>query len=246
MTIPDPLTNRGGQLALDLGHEPSHSEADFIAGEGNQLAHAHVLAFPRWPGPLTLIVGPASAGKSHLARIWAEHAGAAFATPETAEALSREGGTRPLVVEDVDRAGYGEAALFHLLNQSMRDMRPLLLTAREPVANWPYATDDLKSRARLAAHFTVELSDDIQLSQMFVKLFGDRQVAVEPRVIAYLVARMERSSEEAVALADTMDRMALERGTAITRSIASDALRQRSSLRDDGQMALDLGADDDE
>ncbi|OEO28570.1 hypothetical protein VW23_003780 [Devosia insulae DS-56] len=235
-----------GQLALDLGHEASHAEHDFIVGEGNRLAHAHVLAFPHWPGPLTLIEGPASSGKSHLSRIWAERAGAEHATPETTEALSRDGGTQPLVLEDADRAGYAEAELFHLFNQSMRDRRPLLLTAREPVANWPFATDDLKSRARLAAHFTVSLSDDIQLSQMFVKLFDDRQVAVEPRIIAYLVARMERSSEEAVALASMMDRMALERGTAITRAIAGEALRQRSAARDDRQLALDLGADDDE
>jgi chromosomal replication initiation ATPase DnaA len=157
------------------------------------------------------------------------------------------------VVEDVDRAGFDEAELFHLINQSMRDRRPLLLTAREAVANWPFATDDLKSRARLAAHFTVELSDDIQLSQMFVKLFGDRQVAVDPKIIAYLVARMERSSEEAVALAGLMDRMALERGTAITRAIASEALQQRSALRGqedglDDQMELELEseAEDDE
>ena len=86
------------------------------------------------------------------------------------------------------------------------------MTAREPIANWPFETDDLKSRARLAAHFTLAVSDDIQLSQMFVKLFGDRQVAVDPKVIAYLVARMERSPEEAVALAELCDRLALARG----------------------------------
>lgn len=246
MTTPDPLPSRSGQLALDLGHEPSHAEADLIVGDGNRLAYAHILAFPDWPGPLTLLEGPASAGKSHLARIWAGRAGAALAAPDTAEQLARDGGTLPLVVEDVDRAGYREGELFHLLNQSMRDRRPVLMTAREGVANWPYATDDLKSRARLAAHFTVLLSSDIQLSQMFVKLFDDRQVAVEPRIIAYLVARMERSPEEAVVLAGMMDRMALERGTAITRAIAAEALAQRSALRDDGQMALDLGADDDE
>jgi chromosomal replication initiation ATPase DnaA len=242
MTIPDPVEMKGGQLALDLGHEPSHAEADFIVGEGNRLAHAHVLSFPHWPGPLTLIEGAASAGKSHLARIWAEYADAEYATPDTAETLSRDGGTLPLVVEDADRAGYAEAELFHLLNQSMRDRRPLLLTAREPVANWPFATDDLKSRARLAAHFTVELSDDIQLSQMFVKLFGDRQVTVDPKIISYLVARMERSPEEAVALADSVDRIALSRGTAITRSVAAAALAERGVSEDE----LDLEGGDDE
>lgn len=240
MTIAGTGSDRRGQLALELGHEPSHAEVDFIVGDGNRLAHAHILSFPAWHAPLTLIEGPASAGKSHLARIWAERANAGYATPETAEELSRRGGDRPLVLEDAERAGYDEAALFHLLNQSMRDRRPLLLTARQAVANWPFETDDLKSRARLAAHFAVALSDDIQLSQMFVKLFGDRQVAVDPKIIAYLVARMERAPEEAVALAEGMDRMALERGTAITRAIAAEALARRSSLRDDAQMTLDF------
>lgn len=248
MTMPQASGLSRRQLALELGHNPSHAAADFIVGEGNQLAHAHIMAFPKWSGPLTLIEGPASAGKSHLARIWAEVAGAQEVRPETAEALAREGGVQPLVIDDVDRTGFAEAALFHLLNQSMRDRRPVLMTAREPVAAWPYTTNDVRSRARLAAHFRVELSDDIQLSQMFVKLFDDRQVAVDPRIIAYLVARMERSSEEAVALVDLMDRIALERGTAINRAVASEALRMRSAIHDDGQMEFSLegGARDDE
>ena len=96
--------------------------------------------FPTGPAPLTLIEGPAKSGKSHLARIWAERAGARAREPAEARGACRAtGGTQPLVVEDVDRAGYDEAALFHLLNQSMRDRRPLLLTAREAVANWPFA-----------------------------------------------------------------------------------------------------------
>ena len=44
-----------GQLPLDLGHTPSHAQADFMVGEGNELAYAHVLAYPNWPGPLTLL-----------------------------------------------------------------------------------------------------------------------------------------------------------------------------------------------
>ncbi len=222
-----PIGTGARQLPFDYGHEPSHLEDDFIEGDGNRLALAHIRAYPNWPGPLTLIVGPAKSGKSHLARIWARRAEARLAAPAKLQELSREGGTAPLVVEDVERGGFREDALFHLLNQSMRDGRPVLMTTREAIANWPYQTDDLKSRARLAARFTMALSDDIQLSQMFVKLFGDRQVTVDPKVIRYLVARMERSPEEAVALADLVDRIALSRGTAITRSVAAAALAER-------------------
>ncbi len=232
----------GGQLPFDYGHTPSHHEDDFIEGEGNTLALAHVRAFPAWPHPLTLIEGPPKSGKSHLSRIFIDRAEAVVATPQSAERLAGEGGTRPVVVEDVERSGYAEAALFHLLNQSMRDRRPVLMTTREPIANWPFETDDLKSRARLAQRFTLALSDDIQLSQMFVKLFGDRQVAVDPKVIAYMVARMERSPESAVALAETADRLALARGSAITRRIAARALAEQGVA----QLELDLEGDDDE
>jgi chromosomal replication initiation ATPase DnaA len=240
-----PAADRG-QLVFELGHAPSHAEADFMVGEGNELAYAHVLAFPDWPGPLTLFAGPASAGKSHLARIWVERAGAAVAAPGELEKLATAGGTRPLLVEDVDRAGYDEDALFHLLNQSMRDERPLLMTARAPIADWPFRTEDLKSRARLAAYFRLELSADIELSQMLAKLFGDRQVSVDPKVIGYLVARMERSPEEAVILVEMVDRISLVRGGAITRAVAAEALALRGAQRDDGQFALDLEGGGDE
>lgn len=226
-----PEDQQAGQLQLELGHTPAQGEADFLVGEGNALAYGRIMAFPQWGDPLTLLIGPAKSGKSHLARIFADRSGASFASVADLADLARDGGRGPLIVEDADRRDYDEAGLFHLLNQSMREHRPLLLTAREDVANWPLATDDVRSRARRATAFTLELTDDIQLSHMFVKLFGDRQIIVDPKIIAYLVARMERSTEEAVLLADLMDRLALAKGTALTRSIAAEALDRRQAAR---------------
>ena len=246
MTLPaNPERERPNeQLTLDLGHTAAQGEDDFLVGEGNVLAHGRIMAFPGWPDPITLLTGPAKSGKSHLARIFADRSGARFATTDGLEALAAAGGVAPVIVEDVDRLGYDEAGLFHLLNQSMREQRPLLLTARDDVALWPLATDDVRSRVRRAAAYALELTDDIQLSQMFAKLFGDRQIAVDPKIIAYLVARMERSAEEVVILADLMDRLALARGTAITRSIAAAALERRRS--ETGGTRLEQDTEDDE
>lgn len=238
----EPASAERGQMVLDLGHRPSHAEADYIVGEGNEHAYHHVVAYPDWPGSLTLITGPAKAGKSHLARIWAVRSGAAIAAPAQVDALAAKGGTQPLVVEDVDRLAYAEEGLFHLLNQSMRDRRALLMTAREPIAAWPYRTDDVRSRARLAAQFAIAPADDIQLTQMFAKLYADRQVSVDPRVVSYMVRRMERSPEEVVMLVELTDRLALAKGTAITRGIAVEALTQRGV----GQLEFDLEGEDDE
>jgi len=253
MATPTPPADVGAdpahrQLLLDLGHEPSHDEADFVIGEGNRLAFLHLTGWPNWPGPLTLLIGPPKSGKSHLSRIWAARAGAEAPAPAELELLAGQGGANPLLVEDVDRPGYDENALFHLMNQSMRDGRSLLLTAREPVANWPYATEDLKSRARLATLLLVTPAGDIELSQMLIKLFSDRQIAVDPRIISYVASRMERSPAEAVALAELMDQLALARGTAINRAVAAEALRLRRAAlgRDAGDDAegLDWETDD--
>lgn len=234
------------QLTLELGHTPAQGEADFMVGDGNRLAHGRIMAYPHWPDPITLLIGPAKAGKSHLAQIFADRSGAAFAAVNDLEQLATTGGRQPVVIEDVDRLGYDEAGLFHLLNQSMREQRPLLLTAREEIAQWPLATDDVRSRMRRATAFTLELTDDIQLSQMFVKLFGDRQIKVDPRIIGFLVARMERSAEEAVVLVDLLDRLALGRGTAITRSLAAESLDQRRQARGELSDEQDWDSEDDD
>lgn len=222
------------QLPLEFEHVPSHAADDFLVGEGNAMAHSRIGAWPHWPDAVTLVIGPPASGKSHLARIFADRSHAVLVTPETIAEIAGLDGRGPLVIEDVDRLGYDEASLFHLLNQAMRGNRTLLLTARADIADWPLATDDVRSRVRRAPAFRLEASDDIELSQMFAKLFGDRQIKVDPKIIHYLVARMERSPEEVTELVDRMDRLALARGTAITRTIAAEALALRDAERDSG------------
>ncbi len=219
------------QMVFDLGHKTSFDEVDFVVTDANQMAMDHIRMFPNWPGPLTLITGPAKSGKSHIGGIWSQLAGAIAPGGPEIEAVAALGGTQAVLLDDVERAGFEERALFHLLNQSIRDFRPVLMTARVDPGSWPFKTDDVKSRVRLAAHFEVSGADDVQLAQMFVKLFDDRQLVVDPKIISYLVARMERSAQEVVLLVSLMDTMALSLGKSITRKIAARALAMREQVR---------------
>jgi len=105
----------------------------------------------------------------------------------------------PVLIEDADRVPYDEAELFGMLNQCLQQQRAVLLTARAEPGNWPYATDDVNSRVRLAAHFRLNPPTDIELSQMFVKLFSDRQVSVDPKVIAVGATTPYQTIEDLVA-----------------------------------------------
>ena len=61
---------------------------------------------------------------------------------------------------------------------------------------------------------------------MLFKLFSDRQLVVDPAVIAYIALRIERSLDAASAIVAALDREALARGKPVTRAMAGEVLRE--------------------
>ncbi len=61
------MTDHPRQLPLTLPHRAAMTREDFLAGDANRAALALVDAFPDWPSPIALLVGPPGSGKTHLA-----------------------------------------------------------------------------------------------------------------------------------------------------------------------------------
>jgi chromosomal replication initiation ATPase DnaA len=215
------------QLAFDLPHAESFRRDDFLASAANEAALSLIERWPEWPGRFAAISGPHGAGKSHLAAIWAERAGArTVAAPHLMrEAVPAALATGAVVVEDV-APGLDEAALFHLLNLAREESAWLLFTATERLDHPDFALADLRSRLRAIPVSPLAPPDDALLSAVLVKLFADRQLAVGEGVIAYLLPRMERSLAAARAVVAKLDAAALSRGRAVNRGLAAEILRQ--------------------
>jgi len=64
------------QLALALDHAESFAREDFLSGPSNAMALALIDAWPTWPHRMVMLTGPEGSGKSHLAAVWAQAAGA--------------------------------------------------------------------------------------------------------------------------------------------------------------------------
>src|SRR5258706_1388009 len=64
------------QLAFALPHAESLTRDNFLGGPANAAGLALIDSWPEWPNRIMLLVGPEGSGKSHLAAIWAEQAGA--------------------------------------------------------------------------------------------------------------------------------------------------------------------------
>ncbi len=179
------------QIPLPLPATARLGRADFISGPGNAAAVAFVDSWPGWTAPAAVLYGPTGSGKSHLAGIWAERAGA-----KTIAALELGhdclGSTAPLVVEDVDAAPPGrerEAVLFALLERG----HSLILTSATPPASWSPEIPDLISRFAALLAFPLWAPDEALLEGLARKLFADRQLQVPESVIVQMIRALERS-----------------------------------------------------
>lgn len=212
------------QLAFDLPSAEALTRDAFFVSPSNALALQTVDDWQHWPAAKLLLVGPEGSGKSHLVQIWAETSGAAILPAQhLAEVDIAAFAGRPVAVEDAHLVGTAEAALFHLHNVVTAG-GALLLTATTPPRDWGLGLPDLLSRMQAAQVARLEAPDDALLSAVLVKLFADRQVAVVPNLIPYLVSRMPRSIGAARALVAALDATALALGRPVTRSLAGEVL----------------------
>jgi chromosomal replication initiation ATPase DnaA len=213
------------QLALALDHPESLAREDFLSGPSNAAALALVDAWPAWPHRTVMLAGPAGSGKSHLAAVWAQAAGARLVAAQALEeaAVPAALATGALVVEDVAAAAFDERALFHLLNLAREDEAFLLLTARTPTV--ACSIPDLASRLKALPVATLAPPGDALLRAVLVKLFHDRQVVVDESLIGYLALRIERSFAAARAVVTRLDEEAMRYKRPLTRAFAAEILR---------------------
>ena len=180
------------QLTLTLAPNPGYEPENFFISQSNEQAFAMIELWPNWPDPLLILIGPAGAGKSHLGTIWASRASARIETASALSAVAIEalaaGG--PLLIEDADTIGGGEAQLFHLVNIMREHGTALVLTAKTQPDCWNLRTADLLSRLRLAPSVAIGLPDDELIRAVLLKLLIERQLVVDTSIISYIALRL--------------------------------------------------------
>jgi chromosomal replication initiation ATPase DnaA len=217
------------QLVLDLPQGAALGVQDFLVSGANAAAARMIDRWPHWPEPAVLMVAPAGAGKSHLANVWRLKSAAVALVAQQLREADAERSVRALLVEDLHDGIGHERVLFHLLNLAREHGHSMLLTSRLAPGTLTVRLPDLRSRLRALPVIAIAPPDAALLRAVLVKHFADRQLLVEPHVIAHLALHMEQSMEAAAAIVAELDRQAMVLQRPITRGLAGEILARSRS-----------------
>lgn len=134
-----------------------------------------------------------------------------------------------MLFEDASRETFDDDTLFHVINAVKSHGQSLLITARGWPLSWGVTLADLSSRLKAATIVEIGPPDDTLIGQILFKLFADRQLLIDERLVSYIAARMERSHDAAQNIVERLDHLALARGSRITRALAAEVLDEYSN-----------------
>ncbi len=224
------MTERPRQLAFDLDFRAALGREDFLVGPSNAAAVEIVEAAEGWPQRTLGLVGPAGCGKSHLVEVWRAASGGASLVERLDACDLAEGAVEvaeaagAIAIEDIDRGIGDERVLFHLFNLAREARIALLVTSRILPGEMEIVLPDLRSRLRAMALARIDAPDQGLLRALLVKLLADRQQSVSPRVIEYVMRRMERTADAAQQFVRMIDRQALAKRSDLSLGVAREVL----------------------
>ncbi|WP_455474891.1 DnaA regulatory inactivator HdaA [Bartonella sp. B30(2025)] len=227
------MKKREIQLPLNFSDtsNPVFQFDDLVVTESNHMAFQLISNWPNWVLPIAVLVGKKGSGKTHFSNVWAQKADALSIHRDKIDQVvaTASSSGRPFLIEDIDADKISETGLFHLINsvrQANLHMRQatLLLTACTVPSMWHLTLNDLKSRLNSVMLVEINQPDDALLTAVAFKFFSDRQIIVHPDTIYYLVSRCERSLFSLKRIIDSVDQLALQRKSKITRTVIGEVL----------------------
>lgn len=195
------------QIPLDLVPEAATGFDSFIITDTNRITVTALRAWPDWPAPILLLLGPEGTGKTHLGQAW--------------QSLSHG-----LLADDADQMD--EAELFAEMNRALNgETSGMLLTSRKPPTDWNVQMPDLRSRLSNTPVMKMDDYDEIVLEPILRQLFEERGRIITKDLVDYLLTYQDREVGALRTLVRRLDQAALADNADLTKHFASHYLSNR-------------------
>jgi len=217
------------QLYFEMPIKRSLGIEDFRISDCNKLAFDLVTKFCKEEISTGVISGPPFSGKSHLCKILIKqitNKNIILIDRIEKDLLETIDSCDFLIIENINNIqGINEENhLFHAINFIKQNHKQLLLTSQDSLVNIDLTLEDLKSRLEAMIEASISEPDDKLMESIIIKIFNDRQLLITPKVLNFLMKRLERSYKEINHFIEIIDKTSLKKGKKISIKLINDLL----------------------
>ena len=211
------------QLYFDMDCEPSFDESNFVITQSNRDAFEYINKWPQWTTNNIVLFGNAGVGKSHLAHIWLKKSnGIKLDLVEINTKMIEK--HKNVLIEDIDGNQINYNNLFHVINLIREINGSLLLTSKFSPTSLITKIPDLNSRIRSFSPVKIDTPDDYLLEIIILKIFSDKNIMVDEKVIKFLLRRVDRSISDIILLIKRINEKSMEEKRPITVPLVSELI----------------------
>ena len=182
------------QMLLKFNQKKNFNYEDFFVSKSNYFAFTLIEKWPKWEKNIVNIHGEKTSGKTHLANIFYKKNKAKKITEDQLndELIKNLKIYENIILEDFENK-IDERLLYSLFNLVDRDNKYLLINSLKPISEMSFLLDDLKSRSKNCLFAKIENPDDDLVFAIILKIFSDKQITVDKKLINFIIKRIDRS-----------------------------------------------------
>ena len=209
------------QLSLNLKKKKIYEKDDFLVSNSNKEAYRLINSWPEWRSRKIIIFGDGGTGKTHLSKIWQNKTSAIILNLNKLKKIKFESFFQKkniFIIENISsffdkinkkEKNNLEKKLLHFYNLIEEKKGYLLLTSLIAPKLWKISLPDLKSRILSSIAVKIKKPNDELLSSVLVKLFVDKQILIDKKIIKFIVYRSERSFANLENIVNKIDKQSL-------------------------------------
>jgi chromosomal replication initiation ATPase DnaA len=213
------------QLLLNFKHKQNFNYNDFYVSKSNYYAFQLVEKWPKWEKSILNIYGEKFSGKTHLSNIFLDkNKGIKVEEKDINDEVFKKLKLFENIVIDNYYNKSDEKLMYSIFNLVDQDNKYLIINSINPISEFSFELNDLKSRAKNCLFAKIDYPDDELMFAIILKSFSDRQIQIDKKLIDFIINRIDRSYGKIADFIYKVDELSLKKKKAININIIKEIL----------------------
>ena len=213
------------QKILNFNFDKNLKEDDYYVSKSNFNIYELLNKWPKWEKNFLNISGEKFSGKTHLINIFLKKFNGIKIESNlfNNEDLKTIKPFQCIVLEDLTLE-IDENLIYTLFNIIDQDNKFLIVTSNKPIVEIDFKLQDLRSRTKNCLLAKIENPDDELMFALILKNLSDRQIALDKKLIDFIIKRVERSYGKIFEFIYKIDSISLKKKKSIDLKILKEVL----------------------